>query len=48
MSKDVLRFKLFRRKFENGRLGVWKMKVDMENGSVMVTYAVNSIFTHWK
>ena len=43
MSKDVLRLKLSRRKFENGRLGVWKMEVDMENGSVVVTYVVNSI-----
>ena len=48
MLKDVLGFKLSRRKFENGRLGVWKMEVNMENGSVVVTYVVNSILAHWK
>ena len=48
ISKDVLKFKLFRRKFENGRLGVWKMEVDMENEGVIITYVVNSILIHWK
>ena len=48
MSKVILMFKLYRRKFENGRLGVWKIELFMKNESVLVTYVVNSILVHWK
>ena len=52
ISKDVLcqvlRFKLSRRKFINGRLETWKMEVDMKNESVVVTYTVNSILINWE
>ena len=31
----VLRFKLSRGKFTNGRLEIWKMEVDMKNGKLL-------------